>query len=88
MDVDIYSLELKFVKELYVNHDHSIYSIVAESIHRLQCVFGKIHNIYGKGKAARAVYDILKLKESNFCNKYRRNQNRLKLWRYLKCDNS
>ena len=52
------------MKELYINHDHSIYTTVAESIHRLQCVFGKIHNIYGKGKAAKAVFDILKLKES------------------------
>lgn len=48
---------------MYINHDHSIYATVAESIHRLQCVFGKVHNIYGKGKAAKAVFDILKLKE-------------------------
>jgi hypothetical protein len=47
---------------VYINHDHSIYSIVAESIHRLQCVFGRVHNIFGKGKAARAIYDILRLK--------------------------
>lgn len=64
LDVDLYSLEMKFLKDLYINHDHSIYTTVAESIHRLQCVFGKIHNIYGKGKAAKAVFDILKLKES------------------------
>lgn len=64
LDVDLYSLEMKFIKELYINHDHSIYSTVAESIHRLQCVFGKVHNIYGKGKAAKAIYEILRLKES------------------------
>jgi len=47
---------MKFLKELYINNDHSIYTTVAESIHRLQCVFGKIHNVYGKGKAARAIF--------------------------------
>lgn len=62
LDVDLYSLELNFVKELYINNNHSVYTTVAESIHRLQCVFGRIHNIYGKGRAARSVYDILKLK--------------------------
>ena len=54
---------MKTLKDMYINHDHSIYATVAESIHRLQCVFGKVHNIYGKGKAAKAVFDILKLKE-------------------------
>jgi len=51
------------MKELYINNNHAIYTSVAESIHRLQCVFGKIHNVFGKGRAARAVYEILKLKE-------------------------
>ncbi len=64
LDVDLYSLEMRFLKEMYISHDHSIYTTVAESIHRLQCVFGKIHNIYGKGKAAKAIHDILRLKES------------------------
>ena len=56
LDIDLYSLEMKNLKEQYVNNNHLIYTTVAESIHRLQCVFGKIHNIFGKGKAARAVY--------------------------------
>lgn len=64
IDVDVYSLELKFLKELYIYHDHSLYTTVAESIHRLQCVFGKVHNKYGKGRAANAIFEILKLKES------------------------
>ena len=55
---------MRYLKDLYINHDHSIYTTVAQSIHRLQCVFGKVHNIYGKGKAAKAVYDILRLKEN------------------------
>lgn len=55
---------MKNLKEQYVNNNHLIYTTVAESIHRLQCVFGKIHNIFGKGKAARNVYEILRLKES------------------------
>lgn len=53
---------MKNLKEQYVNNNHLIYTTVAESIHRLQCVFGKIHNIFGKGKAARNVYEILRLK--------------------------
>ena len=64
LDIDLYSLEMKNIKEQYINNNHSIYISVAESIHRLQCVFGKIHNIFGKGKAARSVYEILRLKEN------------------------
>lgn len=63
LDVDLYSLEMKIMKDLYIDDNHSIYTTVAESIHRLQCVFGRIHNILGKGRAAGAVYQILKLKE-------------------------
>jgi len=51
------------MKELYIEDNHLVYSTVAESIHRLQCVFGRIHNIFGKGRAAGSVYQILKLKE-------------------------
>ena len=29
----------------------------------MQCVFGRIHNCFGKGKAANSIYQILKLKE-------------------------
>lgn len=63
LDVDLYSLEMKIIRELYIEDNHTIYSTVAESIHRLQCVFGRIHNIFGKGKAAHSIYQILKLKE-------------------------
>lgn len=44
------------MRDLYIDDNHSIYSIVAESIHRLQSVFGRIHNIFGKGRAAGAIY--------------------------------
>lgn len=63
LDIDLYSLEMKVIRELYIEDNHTIYSTVAESIHRLQCVFGRIHNIFGKGKAAHSIYQILKLKE-------------------------
>lgn len=63
LDIDLYSLEMKIMRELYIDDNHTIYSTVAESIHRLQSVFGKIHNIFGKGRAAYSVYNILKLKE-------------------------
>ena len=63
LDIDLYSLEMKVIRELYIEDNHTIYSTVAESIHRLQCVFGRIHNIFGKGRAAHSIYQILKLKE-------------------------
>ncbi len=53
---------MKIMRDLYIDDNHSIYSTVAESIHRLQCVFGRIYNIFGKGKAANSIYQILKLK--------------------------
>ena len=63
LDIDLYSLQMKIMRQLYVEDNHTIYSTVAESIHRLQSVFGKIHNIFGKGQAAYSVYNMLKLKQ-------------------------
>ena len=42
IDHDLYSLEIKCFKELFVDQEFSIYSLAAESIHRLQCVFGRV----------------------------------------------
>jgi vacuolar protein sorting-associated protein 33A len=56
LDNDLYSLEMKTFKELYIDNEYSIYNVVAESIHRLQCVFGKVRNVFGKGAAARSIY--------------------------------
>jgi|JI6StandDraft_1071083.scaffolds.fasta_scaffold09921_6 hypothetical protein len=66
IDHDLYSLEIKCFKELFVDQDYSIYNLVAESIHRLQCVFGRVRNIFGKGSAARSVYEILGIKQNEF----------------------
>lgn len=64
IDHDLYSLEIKCFKELFVDQEYSIYSLVAESIHRLQCVFGRVRNIFGKGMAARNIYEILNIKQN------------------------
>ena len=47
---------MKCFKELYIDQEYSIYNVVAESIHRLQSVFGKVRNIFGKGVAARNIF--------------------------------
>jgi hypothetical protein len=62
-DHDLYSLEIKCFKDLYLLNDQSVYNIVAESIIRLESVFGRVRNIHGKGAAAKFVSDILKIKE-------------------------
>ena len=64
LDTDLYSLEMKMIYDLYIEDNHSIFTTVAESIHRLQSVFGRIHNVYAKGRAAYSIFEILKLKEN------------------------
>lgn len=54
---------MKILRDLYIDDNHSIYTTIAESIHRIQSVFGKIHNVFCKGKGARSIFEILKLKE-------------------------
>lgn len=54
---------MKCFRELYLLADQSIYSVVAESIIRLESVYGRVRNIHGKGAAAKFVFDILKIKE-------------------------
>lgn len=63
LDHDLYSLEQKSFKQIYLESDQSIFSMVAESIHRLQSIYGRVKNVFGKGAAARSVIDILKIKE-------------------------
>lgn len=53
---------MKILRDLYIDDNHSIYTTIAESIHRIQSVFGKIHNVFCKGKGARSIFEILKLK--------------------------
>ena len=64
LDHDVYSLEMKCFKELYIDQEYSIYNVVAESIHRLQSVFGKVRNIFGKGTAAKNIFEILRIKQN------------------------
>lgn len=64
LDHDVYSLQMKCFKELYIDQEYSIYNVVAQSIHRLQSVFGKVRNIFGKGTAAKNIFEILRIKQN------------------------
>ncbi len=63
LENDLFSLELKCFRQIYVENDYSYFSYVAESIHRLQAIFGRIGNFYAKGHCAKVVLDILRQKE-------------------------
>ena len=61
LDSDILSLELdNCFKELYIENDFSTYTYVAESLQRLQLVYGRIRNVFAKGQGPKIVLDILK----------------------------
>ena len=61
LDTDLLSLELdNCFKELYIENDLSTYTYVAESLQRLQLVYGKIRTIFAKGSGPKMVLDILK----------------------------
>ncbi|KAL4464744.1 hypothetical protein ABPG74_011305 [Tetrahymena malaccensis] len=66
IDQDILSLEMpnSFIS-MYLDNDFSTYCYVAESIQRLQIIYGKIPNIFLKGDGASIVMDILSADEEN-----------------------
>lgn len=54
IDTDILSLELEnSFKEMYVDQDLSTYTYIAESLQRIQLVYGKIKNVFAKGNGAK-----------------------------------
>lgn len=65
MDTDLLSLEINdAARQLYLELDTTTLVLVAESIQRLQLVFGKIDCIFGKGLSAKVITDMLKNLES------------------------
>ncbi|EWS74446.1 vacuolar protein sorting-associated protein (macronuclear) [Tetrahymena thermophila SB210] len=64
IDQDLLSLEMpsSFIS-MYLDNDFSTYCYVAESIQRLQIIYGKIPNIFLKGDGASIVMDILSADE-------------------------
>lgn len=45
---------------MYIDNDLSTYTYIAESLQRLQLVYGKFRNIFAKGNGPKIVLDILK----------------------------
>ncbi|KAL4508086.1 hypothetical protein ABPG72_021459 [Tetrahymena utriculariae] len=64
IDQDLLSLEMpsSFIS-MYLDNDFSTYCYVAESIQRLQIIYGKIPNIFLKGDGASIVMEILSADE-------------------------
>ena len=57
---DLLSLEYKpALTEMYISSEYTCYNLVAESIQRLQMVFGKVPTFLIKGDKARIAYEIL-----------------------------
>ncbi|EGR30804.1 vacuolar sorting protein, putative [Ichthyophthirius multifiliis] len=68
LDQDVLSLELQnSFNNIYLDNDFSTFQFVAESIQRIQVVYGKIPNIFAKGDGAKIVLDILN-QEQNIQN--------------------
>jgi len=52
-DTDLMSLEMNnSFRDLYLNNDLLVYNYVADSINRLQCVYGRIPNVFAVGNEA------------------------------------
>jgi len=61
LDYDILSLEIPDAsRQLYLDLDTTTLVLVAESIQRLQLVFGRIDTIVGKGYSSKIIVDMLK----------------------------
>ena len=65
LDYDFLSLELpNACRQLYADLDTSVLVLIAESIHRLQLVFGRVNSIFSKGYSAKTINEIIKIMES------------------------
>jgi hypothetical protein len=67
---DLLSLEYKpAVTEMLVSSEYTCYNLVAESIQRLQMVFGKVPCFLVKGDKSKIVFDILERLEKEHGNR-------------------
>ena len=67
---DLLSLEYKpTVSEMFISSEYTCYNLVAESIQRMQMVFGKIPCFLVKGDKAKIVYDIFERFEKEHANR-------------------
>ena len=65
LDYDLLSLEIPdAARQLYLELDTTTLILIAESIQRLQLVFGKFDTIYGKGLSLKTITDTLKSLEN------------------------
>ena len=66
LDYDLMSLEdNNSVKDLYVNNNQNILSVLSRAIIKFETVFGEINYKYIKGDNAKVLSDILKKEEEN-----------------------
>ncbi|RWS08819.1 Vacuolar protein sorting-associated protein 33A-like protein [Dinothrombium tinctorium] len=60
IDSDVMSLEMNYAfKECVVNNDYTSLFHAAKAIMTLQSLFGIIPNVYGQGKSAKQVFDLI-----------------------------
>ncbi|XP_067136372.1 vacuolar protein sorting-associated protein 33A [Centruroides vittatus] len=60
VDSDVLSMEIGTTfKECYIEEDMTTMYYVAKSLMKLQALFGVIPNIFGKGKCAKHVFDLM-----------------------------
>ncbi|CAL1280864.1 unnamed protein product [Larinioides sclopetarius] len=60
VDCDVLSMELETsFKECYIDNDLTSMHYVAKALMTIQAVYGIIPNIYGKGKCAKHVFDLM-----------------------------
>jgi len=65
LDYDLLSLEISNASRLlYCDLDTYVLVLVAESIHRLQLVFGRVNSFFSKGYSAKTISEIIKVSES------------------------
>lgn len=64
LEKDLLSLEMEFsFRDTYIDYDLCLHQQVAESIQRLQVIYGKCTHIVGKGTGAKKVIEILAKEE-------------------------
>jgi hypothetical protein len=77
---DLLSLEYKpAVTEMFISSEYTCYNLVAESIQRLQMVFGKIPTFLIKGDKSKIVFEILKRLEKEHGSKLTYEEGNVKL---------